>query len=270
VILDDFSFLSKCPSIEMLDLFPSFQAPNHISYEPVYSMPHLRLIQPHTVYGRDDKFRTEFDCSKLLSAPMVESFGADCRKDSVKNLTSLTGLKSLLISSYKRENLKEAIGSPSLDTLRLLLCPVTSLDGSEISKSLKAVSIERCYKLENIDALYDNRATLTGLIIRNCKNIKDYSVLGELKQLTRLTLGGSGSIPSLSFIKQLPNLKTLTLGINVEDGDLSYCDRLDHVSFYPNRRHYNRKDEDFPHKKRDEGLVLGDEGIEAWRQHVLR
>ena len=46
------------------------------------------------------------------------------------------------------------------------------------------------------------------------------------------------------------NLKTLTLEFNIEDGDLSYCDHLEHVSFYPNRRHYNRKNEDLPKRER--------------------
>ena len=106
-------------------------------------------------------------------------------------------------------------------------------------------------------------------MIDSCKNIRDYSVLSELKNLTRLSLLGSGKIPSLSFIEQLPELKTLTFTIDIEDGDLSYCEGLEHVSFYPNKRHFNRKGEDFPKKKRPY-VILGDEGIDAWRQHVLR
>ena len=269
VILDDFSFLAKCPGIEMLDLIPSYQAPDHISYEPVYQMPALKMLQPKTVYGMDDRHWTDFDCGKLKSAPRLEWFGASCKKG-VKNIAALTGLRSLLLSSYnKADDLRDAMGSASLDTLKLLLCRVKSLEGIQISKKLTVVKLDSCYKLENIDALYSARDTLQGLFIDGCKNIKDISVLGELKNLTRLTLAGSGKIPSLSFLDRLPKLKTLTLTMDVEDGDLSYCDRLEHAAIYPDRRHFNRKDRDFHHLKRPE-LVLGDESVEAWRQHVLR
>ena len=33
VLMDDFSFLKKCPDLEMLCLYPSLQAENHVSYE---------------------------------------------------------------------------------------------------------------------------------------------------------------------------------------------------------------------------------------------
>ena len=99
--------------------------------------------------------------------------------------------------------------------------------------------------------------------------IQDYSVLSSLSQLTRLSLIGSGSIDSLGFVKDLPNLKSLTISIKVEDGDLKVCDHLEHVSIFPNRKQYNRKDEDFPKKRRDE-FTFGDEGIEEWRQTILR
>ena len=58
-----------------------------------------------------------------------------------------------------------------------------------------------------------------GLVIDNCNKIRDYSVLSELKQLTRLSLCGRGAIPTLSFVEQLPNLKTLMLSVDVEDGE---------------------------------------------------
>lgn len=268
VILDDFSFLSKCPDIEMLDLIPSEQAPNHISYDPVYSLPKLRALEPKTTYGRMDRYWTDFDCQKLRSASCLEWFGANCKKG-IKNLSALSGLKSLLLSSYNAADLCDAVGSTSLDTIRLLHCGVRSMDGIQKSKSLKVVKLDSCYKLENIDALYENRETIQGLFIDGCNRIKDYSVLSEFKNLTRLTLAGGGQIPTLSFLEKLPNLKTLTLSKDVEDGDLSYCDKLEHVSIYPNKRHFNRKDEDFPKIKRPY-LVMGDEGIDPWRQHVLR
>ncbi len=269
VILDDFSFLSKCPSIEMLTVQPSYQAPNHISFEPIYQMPELIALEPNTVYGVNDQYWSEFDCSKLISASQLRWFGGSCKKKSIKNIASLTGLKSLCLSSYNENDLCDAVGSPSLDTLDLLLCRIRSLNGIHISKGLKVVKLANCYLLEDINELYESRENLQGLVIDSCKKIRDYSVLAELKNLTRLSIINSGPIPTLSFLDQLPNLKTLILSCDIEDGDLSYCDRLEHVSIYPNKRHFNRKNEDFPKKKRPD-VILGDEEIDEWRQHVLR
>ena len=268
VILDDFSFLTRCPSIEMLTLIPSNQAPNHISFEPIYQMPALKMLQPINVYGDRDNYWSEFDCSKLKSSALLQWFGADCKKGII-NIASLIGLKSLILSSYKSCDLNDAIGSACLDTLSLLNCRIQSLEGIQISKDLKVVKLDHCSKLENIDRLYDVRETLQGLVIDNCKNIKDYSVLSELKSLTRLSINGSATIPTVSFVKQLPKLKTLILSVDIADGNLSYCDSLEDVSIYPNRRHFNRKNEDFP-KKKQESVIWGDEGIDMWRQHVLR
>lgn len=268
VILDDFTFLTKCPSIEMLTLIPSDQAPNHISFEPVYQMPALKQLDLTNVYGKKDNYWSEFDCGRLLSGRDLQWFGTDCKKG-IKNIASLTGLKSLILSSYKENDLNEAIGSASLDTLSLLYCRNRSLDGIQVSKALQVVNLNHCSQLESIDGLYDIRETLQGLIIDTCNKIKDYSVLAELRRITRLSISGSGKIPTLSFLDQLPELKWLYLGVDVEDGDLSYCDRLEDVSIYPNRRHFNRKDEDFPKKKRPDA-IFGDEGIDEWRQHVMR
>ncbi len=268
VILDDFSFLKRCPGLKMLTLFPSYEAPKGISYEPVYQMPNLRMIEPNTVYGYADRKWTELDCAKLASAGRLEVFQANCRKG-VKGLGALRNLRSLSVSNFPESDLSQAIGSASLDSLSVLKGKLKSLKGLEHTQKLKALRLSDCYQLENIDTLYDAHRTLTGLVIDNCKRIQDYSVLASLSSLTRLSLIGTGSIPSLSFLPQLPNLRTLTLGVNVEDGDLSYCDGLQHVSFYPNRRHYNRKDEDFPKMKRPE-MILGDERIEPWRQTILR
>lgn len=268
VILDDFSFLTRCPGLKYLALWPSCQAPKNVSYVPVYQLPNLMMLEPHTVYGYGDRRSTTFDCAKMVSKDTIQSFDSDSK--GVMNLDALTRLRSLSISNYQGRDLCSQIGSPVLDSLYLLLCrKLESLNGIEASGALKAVRISDCYQLNNIDALYTCRETMTGLIIDNCKCIQDYSVLGSLRQLTRLSLLGSGSISSLSFIKNLPNLKSLTLSVNVLDGDLSVCDHLEHVSFFPNKRHYNRKDEDFPKKHRHE-FVFGDESIEEWRRTTLR
>ena len=266
-IIDDFSFLTRCHGIEMLNIIPSNEAPNRVAFDPVYQMPSLKMLQPRTIYGEENRKWSIFDCNELLSASRLEWFSANCKKG-LKNLTALTGLKSLILSSYRANDLHEIIGSESLDTLSLLYCGINSLDGVKKSRALKVVKLDSCFRLTNIDSLYDSRETLQGLVITDCKNIRDYSVLSEFKNLTRLSIHGAGEIPSISFIDRLKKLRTLTLGINVIDGNLSYCDALEHASIFPNRRHYNRKDENLP-KMPPSQVVVGDEGIDEWRRCVM-
>ncbi len=266
LILDDFSMLSRVPELEMLDLFPSNQAPNHISYEPVYEMPKLRMLSPKTVYGERDRKWTEFDCGRLASAKQLEYFSGAGK--GIRNLKALTGLKSLLLSGLREPDLREVVGSEQLDTLSLLLGKLESLDGLEHSKALKVLSLADCYPLRDISALSAVGPSLQGLMIDNCKNIEDFSVLGELRELRRLSLVGTGRIPSLSFLEKLPKLETLTLTMNVEDGNLQLCDRIPHVRVWPNRRHYNRKAEQFS-KGSYEELVRGDEAVDEWRRGVI-
>lgn len=267
-ILDDFSMLERCQCIEMLDVYPSFQAPKNVSYEPVYEMQNLRMLQPRTVYGYDDKYHTEFDCARLKSAGKLEDFDADCRKY-IKNMDALTNLRSLCISSFREPTLENAVGSPVLDTLWMFRSSVENLRGLERSRALTAVKIDTCPQLKNIDALCSAKDTLHGLVLENCRNIEDYSVLGELTELTRLSILGTCTIPSLSFIKNLPKLRSVFLSGTVVDGDLSYCDGLENVTISQGRRHYNRKYEDFNQLRRPY-VIFGDEGIDEWRQNVLR
>lgn len=265
VLMDDFSFLKKCPDLEMLCLYPSLQAENHVSYEPVYGMEHLRMVQPQTVYSYD-KCWTEFDCAKMKSATSMEYFSGCCKKG-VKNVAALTGLKSLYLSYYKAEDLTEAVGSPQMDSMFLLRSGVQSLKGLERSKSLKVLRLSTCTKLNNIDALADAGENLQGLVIESCSNIKDYSALSTLKSLRRLSILGTGSMPSVSFINELHNLQAVMLGVNVLDGDLSCCDRMLHA-YIRNRRHYNRSNDQFPKLTRPFS-ILGDEEIEAWRRNMI-
>lgn len=267
LILDDFSMLSRIPEIQMLELLPSFQAPNHVSYEPVYEMPNLRMINPRTIYGEDDRKWTEFDCGRLESAGKVEYFSANCRKG-IKNINALSNLKSLLLSGYNASDLHDVVGSDTLDTISILMGKMESLNGIEQTNALKVLQIQDCYGLSDISALSNAGASLQGLVLENCRKIRDYSVLGELRELRRLSLIGTGSVSSLSFIEKLPKLETLLLTMNVDDGDLSVCDRIHTVRIWPNRRHFNRKAENFPKRGLDE-ITRGDENVEDWRRRVI-
>ena len=134
VILDDFSFLTRCRGLKYLTLFPSFQAPNHISYDPVYQLPDLLMLEPHTVYGYDGRKNTVFDCEKLNAKDKIQSFSAVSK--GVFNIAALSQLRSLSLIKRPGTDLRDQVGSPVLDSLYLLLCrQLESLNGIEQSKS---------------------------------------------------------------------------------------------------------------------------------------
>ncbi len=116
--------------------------------------------------------------------------------------------------------------------------------------------------LKDISALSKVKKTLKALRIENCSKIEDFSVLAELENLELLELSGSNTLPSLSFIKSMKNLKTFVFNMNVEDGDLTPCLNLSYVYSEKNRKNYNLKDKDLPKN----AYVRGNEDIEEWRR----
>ena len=269
-LIDDFKYLEHCPSIERLKAFISFSAPNHLSYDPIYHMPNLKMLEPQTVYGYTSDYHTEFDCSKLLTKDTLEWFGADCRKD-LKNLPDLSNVRSLHLTGILDPDLTQIIGSQQLDSMYLGVSRhLTSLNGISNTRGLTVLKLDSCYKLENIDALYETRDTLQGLWIERCRRIRDFSVLSELKHLKRLVLLDPeySTIPSISFISSLHELRSVCITPKVQDGHLEYLDGIEDVRIIDHRG-YNRKDKDF-NKIPFENIVRGDENIDNWRQNVMR
>ena len=267
IVLDDPSFLESCPDIRKVLFFPADESTVPGSFDPLYRLKHLQMLEVSTQYGFKERLWSSFDCSKLSSSDCIEDFAGNVRN--TYHICALSNLKSLRISHYTGSDLVNIIGSNAIDTLQLVLCgSLTSLHGLSYSKKMEVMSIVKCSKLTNIDELYDVRDTLKGLSIDSCNKITSFSILCTLTNLTFLRLWGNNTLPSLDFLRMMPNLQTLILGMNVADGDLSPCDRIRHVSVFPNRRHYNRRNTDFCQFNYST-CVNGDEDIEPWRQCVL-
>lgn len=159
-------------------------------------------------------------------------------------------LKDLVLTGYKPKN-KDLTDLPELDELTelyLFQTNIVSLNGIEKYKKLKKIQIFSATKLESISALKYLSNGLVEIEIENCKRIKDYEVLGNLKLMKRLLILDSGEIKSLSFVKNLHNLSFLSFGsTNILDGNLSYCEGINYVGF-DNKRHYSHKFEYFKEK----------------------
>ncbi len=261
IIMNDISFITRCPSLECISVIPSNQSTPPFDFSPLYQVPKIKKLSCHNTYGRKEEIVGEIDFSKIQG---LVSLGV-CVNAKTLNLDKVETLKTLHISGFKgkHRNLTDLSCSKELDTLRIIVCGVQSLDGIEQSEKMQCLYLDYNRSLSDISALKKVKSTLKALHIDSCGKIKDFSVLEELDNLECLFLEGNNEIPSLSFIKNLKNLKTLICTMNVLDGDLTPCLNLSYCHV-KNRRHYNLKDDDLPKGK----IYTGKENIEEWRQFM--
>ncbi|MFC4305961.1 hypothetical protein [Cohnella boryungensis] len=176
----------------------------------------------------------------------VEEMAIEMNKH-VLNLEKCKQLKELRIWKYKKNNLEELFGLTNLNSITITQSTLVTLDGCNRFDKLERVELNYMSKLEDVNQLTDLADTLKVLRIESCKKI-NFDSLHQLKNLEKLSLLDSGSIPSLSFVKSLPKLKFLVFSkTNVVDGDLSYCEGIEYVAF-DNKKHYTHKSKDFDQK----------------------
>ena len=241
VIAETIGFLKQCPNLEYLWILPAISA-KEFDYSPLYDLPNLKWLQCESSYGIHDEFVATIDYSRLTSLKRLLVSG----KKGHINVESAQTITSLLCDfGYPNaESLANYIPSEMLINLSLNQSSIATLAGIEVALKLKRVRLSYNRRLEDISALRYLRNSLACLEIDACGKIKDFSVLQELTELEFLTLKGSNSISSISFIKNMPNLKYLHLTMNVEDGDLTLCENIQYVRI-KNRKHYSHKDANF-------------------------
>lgn len=255
VFADSLEFLTQCPSLKHLCIVPT----KNIDVQPLYELPQLKSISFNFINLEKEKFENLIDCFKfkgLLSLVV--------NNKALVNYEKISTLKSLSISGLKANDLIGQFNSKALDTLMLIQCGVSSLNGLEQSSELHSLYLYHNRKLSDISALSNCKKTLKKLRISSCPAIKDFSVLEVLENLELLELTGNNVLPNLDFIIKMKNLKTFTFSMVVENGDLTPCLSLQYVHSEKNRKHYNLKDKDLPKIN----YVRGDEGIEEWRREI--
>lgn len=257
IILDDISFLNKCSGLKFISITPSYQSGSDFDFSPLYDMPKVLSLHCNSRFGDREQYVSQIDYSKIKGL-------IDLGIGVTKGTLNYNRLKSLNVTGFKGEyrDLTDLFCSEQLDTLSIIQCGITSLNGIGTSKKMQCLYLHYNRSLTDISALYSVKSTMKALRIENCPQIKDFSVLGELENLELLELSGSNELPSLSFLKSMKKLKTFTFSVNVLDGDLSLCKNLSYVYSEKNRKHYSLKDKDMPKSR----YVRGNEDIEMWRR----
>ena len=180
------------------------------------------------------------------------------------NYEIITTLKSLSVGGFtgKNRDLTDLFCSKKLDTLELRECKIQSLKGIEQSDKIQCIYIYHNRSLKDISMLSKVKKTLKALHIEQCSKIEDFSVLEELENLEMLWIWGNNRLDNLNFLKKLKKLKTFVFDVNILDGDLTPCLNVGCVYCDKNRKHYNLKDKELPKGE----FVNGNEDIETWRR----
>lgn len=111
-----------------------------------------------------------------------------------KSLFECKHLESLFIGKYTEHDLSSFEGLNNLKSLRINTGSVRSLKGIEKLQNLEKLWLAQPTKLENINGV-EKLQNLKSLRIDNCKNIKDFEVLKDLKTIIDLKISGTTPKP---------------------------------------------------------------------------
>lgn len=226
--LEDINFLSECENITHLML-------DNMFLKDVSSIYNLNKLQDIAVI--DSNFKLELN--KLTN---LESLAMYCDKK-VTGLEELTNLKSLSLWKYipKNRDLNELKHLRNLEDIKITQSRIDSINGIENFKNLKSLQLYYLRTLKSLESLKYTSEKLTSLEIEMCKNVEKFCSVQYLESLEVLRLLDCGDIPTIDFIKNLKELNCFSfVGSTVVDGDLSFCEGIEYVSF-TDKKHYSHK-----------------------------
>lgn len=240
VVAEDISFLTKCPSLQYLQIIPADNAKD-FDYSPLYQMKNIAGLNCATEYGLHLSETTQIDYSYFPNIVDLDlnGHGHNCTE-------RLISIQRLNVFGNPSKNLPQIVTSPHLKSLSMTQCSIRSLDGISKAEALSELSLWYNRSLSDISDLIYHNKSLKMLSIGSCPKITDFSFLDQFNNLECLELVGSNSLPNLSFLSSLKSLKCFIFDMNVLDGDLTPCLDIPCVHLLRNRKHYNFSDTDLP------------------------
>ncbi|EEK74510.1 MULTISPECIES: hypothetical protein [Bacillus] len=226
--LEDINFLGECENITHLML-------DNMFLKDVSSVYNLKNLKDLAIV--DSNYVLELDRVKNL-----ENLSMYCDKK-ITGLQEMCTLKSLSLWKYnpKNRDLKELGKLRGLEYFKITQSKIDSLSGIESFGNLKSLQLYYLRTLKSLESLKYTSGKLTSLEIEMCKNIEKFCSIQYLESLEVLRLLDCGDIPTIDFIKNLKELNCFSfVGSTVVDGDLSFCEGIEYVSF-TDKKHYSHK-----------------------------
>ncbi|MET7017422.1 hypothetical protein [Bacillus mycoides] len=226
--LEDINFLNECENITHLML-------DNMFLKDVSSVYNLKNLKDLAIV--DSNYVLELDRVKNL-----ENLSMYCDKK-ITGLQEVCTLKSLFLWKYnpKNRDLKELEKLRDLEYLKITQSRIDSLSGIESFRNLKSLQLYYLRTLKSLEYLKYTSGKLTNLEVEMCKNIEAFCSIGYLESLEVLRLLDCGDIPTIDFIRNFKKLNCFSfVGSTVVDGDLSFCEGIETVSF-TDKKHYSHK-----------------------------
>ncbi len=253
IIADSIEFITECPSLKYLEIYPSKDSMSYMDYSPLYSMTELRYLLCQTDYsdmGEKVSSKTTIDYSKIHGVTELWVKGAGhINYDASHSLETLC-----VYHDKKHTDINSLCKTANLKSLHVGNSSIKSLDGIENLVNLQELELGYNRRLADISELSSVKDSLRSLCIDNCPKIKDFACLKELHNMEFLDLRGKNDLPDLSFLNEMPNLKLFNFSMNVADGDLTPCLRVPYVDSMKNKKIYNLKNSQLPKKKPERGF----------------
>ena len=179
IVMPDLNILRLCPALKHLRICPSHSASANFDFSSLYEMPETKSLSCENQYGNREQYLSNIDYSRahgIVNLRVVVNKGA-------LNYNKIETLKSLSVGGFKGKNcdLTDLFCSKELDTLRIVQCRISSLNGIETSNKMQCLYLHHNRSLQDISALRRVNRTLKALRIENCPKIEDFSVLCELE-----------------------------------------------------------------------------------------
>jgi hypothetical protein len=154
-------------------------------------------------------------------------------------LENCFSLKELILWDYTGLNLEILSKNTFLNRLCLYDSKVSSLKGIENCNGLKTLHLERLKNLVSIDEISPVVQSIESITIKDCKKIKDYSIIGKGLNMKYLYILSSSPATNISFMKDLSNLKYSNIDINIIDGSVDIL--LTMPVIFKNYKHFSHK-----------------------------
>jgi internalin A len=228
-------FLRDLPFLERLSLF-DFRVRD---IAPLYELPKLREFSVS-------------DGSCKIDLPRISSL-RDLRLSwsaaKYGSLLDCSALKSLGLDNYTGPDFRSFRKLSALENVGFGFTRLERLAGVEAFENLRRLSLGPINRLESLDGL-EHCPTLTELEIEAAKKLRSIDAVHHLPKLRSLHLTRCPQIQSIKVLSKHPMLERIWFGqtSNVRDGDLAPLATLPRlqVATFLDRRHYNRKNAEFP------------------------
>ena len=166
-----------------------------------------------------------------------------------EKLFQCVDLKELAIS--KCPGKQGSVPFANLSKLRRLwlsCCGLEEIENFKVMSELESLELLNMAHLQSLHGI-EGLTNLKRLRIESCKNIGDIEPVRGLRNLEFLSVSDCGEIASLDPVRNLTKLHTLQFyeSTDIRDGKLDVLDALPklRVIQFKNRKHYDRKREDF-------------------------